>query len=75
MMLQQVKANPKCGGETPVKTNLGEKTSLVSLLYYYVFLLMFTDFILNLHFILSFDYEKIVSIATYLIQLESVQYN
>ncbi len=29
MMLQQVKANPKCGGETPVKTNLGEKTSLV----------------------------------------------
>jgi hypothetical protein len=36
---------------------------------------MFTDFILNLHYILSFDYEKIVSIATYLIQLESVQYN
>jgi hypothetical protein len=68
MMLQQGKS--KMVGETPVKTNLGEKTSLIPWLYYYSFLLMFTDFILHLHFILSFDYEKIVSIATHLIQLE-----
>jgi hypothetical protein len=54
------------GAETPVKM------SLVLLYFLFFFSLLFTDFILNFYFILSFNYEKIVFIVTHSIQLKNV---
>jgi len=43
--------------------------------FLFFFSLLFTDFILNFYFILSFNYEKIMFIVTRSIQLKNVWYN